>query len=134
MCRGYRKLAKVFPQRPGWNDACSSLFNRIVVRHRQRSLEERPAIPPPQSVTFPLAVPPLLRDLATLWTFVFHVRRIVLTSRGVLAFLGRLRRLLPQQVLDKPFPRGLGRMYRHFARGFGERDQRRPVARDPPDV
>ena len=50
---------------------------------------------------------------------------------------------VPQQILDKPFPRGrafeipiptLGRMHRHLAGGFGEGDERRAVARDPPDV
>ena len=86
MCRGYRKLAKGLSSAAGWNDACGSLLTAWLLGTVSAPFEERPAIPPPQSVTFPLAVPPLLRDLATLWTFVFHVRRIVLTSRGVLAF------------------------------------------------
>jgi hypothetical protein len=46
----------------------------------------------------------------------------------------RLRLILPQQILDKPLPRGLGRMHRHLARRLGKRDQRRAVACDPPDV
>jgi hypothetical protein len=48
--------------------------------------------------------------------------------------LGRLRHLLAQQIVYQPFPRGLGRMHRHLAWGFGEGDQRRPVTGDPPDV
>ena len=56
----------------------------------------------------------------------------VLAGRSCCLSLGLV--LLPQQILDQPLPRGLGRMHRHLAGGKSECDQRRAIARDPPDV